>query len=96
MSYRLSVTEIAMQQAFELEDWYEAAQKGRGEVFIDALFECYQYLEERPFRWPVIRQEVRRALLASFKCSVFYRVKDDTVLILAVIHQAADPGKWPV
>jgi plasmid stabilization system protein ParE len=96
MSYRLSVSEIAMQQAFELEAWYDSWQEGRGAAFIDALFECYQQLEVSPFRWAVLKQDIRRALLAPFKCAIFYRVKEDSVVILAVMHQAADPGKWPV
>jgi plasmid stabilization system protein ParE len=96
MNYRLVVSEIAMQQAFELEAWYDSWQEGRGDMFIDALFECYQSIEANPLRWAVIKQEVRWALLSSFKCAIFYRIKEDSVLILAVMHQAADPGKWPL
>jgi toxin ParE1/3/4 len=38
---------------------------------------------------------VRRALARRFPYAVFYLVERDRVVVLAVLHQAVDPARWP-
>jgi len=38
---------------------------------------------------------VRRTLLPRFPYGVFYTVKNDLVYVLAVIHHARQPRRWP-
>ena len=95
MTFRLDITEIAMEQAFNLEAWIDSRQQGKGEAFMDALFACLQNLEAGPFKWAVVKQGIRRALVQAYQVAVFYRIEGDRVIVLAVMHQSADPGKWP-
>jgi len=97
MSYQVEISDLAIEQAFEIETYYHGYGPGLGNEFLDVLFDCYVSLEANPNRWQCIRNDIRRALVKKFPYSVFYRVQETAqkVEILTVLHQKADPGKWP-
>jgi plasmid stabilization system protein ParE len=97
MNYQVEISDLAIEQAFEIETYYHRYGPSLGNEFLDALFDCYVSLEANPNRWQCIRNDIRRALVNKFPYSVFYRVQETAqkVEILTVLHQKADPGKWP-
>ena len=97
MSFRLEITEAAVEQVFEEETYYESKKVGLGAKFLDELFACYVNLEKSPKQWAEVRPSIRRALVNRFPYSVFFRIVESRSLVqvLLVIHQSADPRKWP-
>lgn len=79
----------------EAHDWYEAQSLGLGEEFLAAVDLQLKRLEQAPLLYPEIIPGVRRALLPRFPYGVFYTVRKDLVHILAVIHHARNPRRWP-
>jgi plasmid stabilization system protein ParE len=45
-------------------------------------------------QFPAVSREIRRALLQTFPYAVYFRVTDDAVIILAVLHLRRDPRTW--
>ncbi len=76
-------------------DWYEAQSVGLGEEFLAAVDLQLKRLEQAPLLYAEIIPGVRRALLPRFPYGVFYAVRKDLVHILAVIHNARNPRRWP-
>jgi len=97
MSYRVELSDLAVEQAFEIESYYDAQMPGLGGEFLDYLFACYLGLESNPSRWQILHQDIRRALVDRFPYSVFYRIKetDQKVEVLTVLHQSSNPNQWP-
>jgi toxin ParE1/3/4 len=79
----------------EAHDWYEAQSLGLGEEFLAAVDLQLKRLEQAPLLYTEIIPGVRRALLPRFPYGVFYTVRKDLVHILAVIHNARNPRRWP-
>jgi plasmid stabilization system protein ParE len=52
-------------------------------------------LEQVPLLYTEVIPGVRRTLLPRFPYGVFYTVKIDLVHVLAVIHNARNPRRWP-
>ena len=50
---------------------------------------------EHPLRCRVVHATVRRALLPRFPYCIFYRVDQDHVVVLAVLHGRRDTSDWP-
>ena len=46
---------------------------------------------EAPLQFPVVRGNIRRALLRGFPYGVFFTVHADTVQVLAVVHLHRHP-----
>lgn len=91
-SYRLSpsaAVDLERLWFYGLERWgVEAADR-----YYDALIAHFEDLSEQPKLYPLtdIRQGYRRSLCGSD--SVFYRINDDVVEIMAIIGRQ-DAGTW--
>lgn len=52
-------------------------------------------LEQAPLLYTEVTPCVRRALLPRFPYGLFYAVRGDLVYVLAVLHDARNPSRWP-
>jgi len=44
--------------------------------------------------FPIIEEDVRRALLHKFPYSIYFANEPDAIAIIAVLHQHRQPGEW--
>ena len=95
MAYRLAVSDRAVQEIGEAYEWYEEQLHGLGVEFVDALDAQLQLITQTPLLFPEIRRGIRRTLLSHFPYGVFYASKGDVVSVLAVVHTARNPRRWP-
>jgi plasmid stabilization system protein ParE len=77
-------------------DWYDLQRFGLGEEFLRDVELRLRDLVIFPERWPVVRRDVRRALLPRFPHLLFYRVLDDEVVVIACVHPKRHVKHWPV
>jgi plasmid stabilization system protein ParE len=75
-------------------DHFEARQVGRGQVFLDRLNEALAGIGAMPEMYGVVWQNVRAARLRQFTYVIYYRVHDDRVEVLAVMHGSRDASAW--
>ena len=95
VAYRLKFSGPAVREIGEAFSWYEEQRSGLGAEF-ELVFELQlKRLEEDPLLYIEIIPGVRRTLLSRFPYGVFYTVKNDLVHVLAVIHHARHPRRWP-
>jgi plasmid stabilization system protein ParE len=52
-------------------------------------------IEDGPLRYPVVYEDVRRALVRRYPYAIFYVVEPARVVVMAVLHQRRDPARWP-
>jgi plasmid stabilization system protein ParE len=84
--------EADLREAFR---WYEERQPGLGDQFILECDRSFALAQENPKLFLEIHHHVRRVLIKRFPYGVFYLVKADEVIVLAVLHQARSPDLWP-
>ena len=95
MAYRLKFAGRAVREIGEAFNWYEEQSKGLGLEFELAFELQLKRLEQVPLLYTEILSGVRRTLLPRFPYGVFYTLKNDLVHVLAVIHNARNPRRWP-
>jgi toxin ParE1/3/4 len=95
VAYRLKFSGRAVREIGEAFDWYEEQSKGLGSEFELAFELQLKRLEQVPLLYAEIVPGVRRTLLPRFPYGVFYTVRKDLVHVLAVIHNARNPRRWP-
>lgn len=49
---------------------------------------------EAPNRYPISLHRTRRILFDRYPFSIYYRVTDDEIVVVAVAHQKRRPGYW--
>ncbi len=72
-------------------DWYEAQRRGLGDQLLGEVEQAVQRAAGDPDRYPEVRPGVRRALCRRFPFAVFYRVRDESLIVIAVFHARRDP-----
>jgi hypothetical protein len=80
--------------AFEATLWYEGERPGLGGELLDAVREVFGHVAASPNRFPIVSENVRRALLRRFPFGVFFVVEDDAPTVIAIMHLHRDPGTW--
>lgn len=72
--------------------WY--APRGQTVKFIWELEEVFGLIEENFELFPIVRKNVRRALVKYFPYSVLYVEKADKLEVIAIFHQSRNPAIW--
>ncbi len=84
-----------MQEIGEAQAWYELQSRGLGEEFLAAMELQLKRLEQAPLIYAEVIPDVRRSLLPRFPYGLFYVVRGNLIHILAVLHNARNPRRWP-
>lgn len=84
----------AQQEMLDAARFYESRSPGLGGAFLDAIDRAVLEIREHPARWPIIRSQVRRRLVARFPYGALYRDEPDEIAILAVMHLHRRPEYW--
>ena len=95
MAYRLKFASRATREIGAAFDWYEQHSGVLGSEFELAFELQLKRLEQVPRLYIEMILGLRRTLLPRFPYAVFHPVKNDVVHILAVIHTARSPKRWP-
>lgn len=74
---------------------YESQREGLGADFVASIEHAIASIQSGPLRYPEVHRGVRRILAQRFPYAVFFTLDDRTVVVLAVLHQATDPARWP-
>jgi plasmid stabilization system protein ParE len=80
-------------QAF---DWYESKQPGLGIDLLNCVAEALKRIELMPESSVQVFEDIRRAVVHRFPYSVFYRIEESQIVVLAVFHTKRDPQIWKV
>ena len=75
-------------------DWYESQRIGLGEDFLLTLEESYAKIARTPKIYQLIYKSVRRKLVRRFPYGVFFVMKGDAIIIIAVMHTRRKPNEW--
>ena len=92
MKYRVILRPRAETDAREAREWYENRRPGLGRDFLDGVQSVLAELPERPFQYPVVYRDVRRALVARFPYGVFSVIRQAEVFVVACFHSKRDPA----
>ena len=78
----------------EAHDWYQRPQFGLGETFADAVDETISRIQSMPQMYAVVFRNVRRAKVRTFPYLIYYRLLQERIEVLAVLHGSRDPKRW--
>lgn len=80
-----------MHQAFA---WYEEKQPGLGYQFLFAVDVALERIRRHPKTFPLIEDEVRKALLRRFPYAILFELEDSRITVIAVYHGRRKPRGW--
>lgn len=90
MKRTLVVRRAARCDVGDAAEWYEKQKPGLGSVFAEAVESLLHEIAETPLRFPVADGDVRVALVQPYRYAVYFRVRLETVVVIAVVHTSRD------
>ena len=75
-------------------EWYQDKALGLGSDFINELESGFEAIISLHDTWPIFSKGFRRYILPRFPFSVIYRKHDNSIYIVAVMHNSRKPGYW--
>jgi plasmid stabilization system protein ParE len=96
VSYRVNIRPQALTDISEAADWYEEHQPGLGERFIREVIAAIDALanDALVYRLRHKRFHARWCFPRHFPYRIVYRVVDDDVTVVAVVHAARHEKFW--
>jgi toxin ParE1/3/4 len=87
-------TAVAEADAEEAFQWYEAQRAGLGAAFRHALDIAVAAVESRPEMYAILHRNTRRVLVPKFPHGLYYRVLEESILVVGCIHAKRHPRMW--
>ncbi len=75
-------------------DYYNAERPGLGYEFAGEVQKTLERILAFPAAWPCFSARTRRCVVSRFPYGVLYQVRDDRVLVVAIMNLKRDPVSW--
>ena len=78
----------------EAGDWYEKERAGLGLEFMVEIQLLIQRIASTPEQFPMLYRDVRKAVSHRFPYCIYFRERNQHIIVLAVFHSARNPATW--
>ena|SRR5439155_6283003 len=85
---------LADRELNEAAQYYELESAGLGSSFLKEVDRCLRLIERHPEAGAIVRGAVRRRLLRQFPYALLYKIRPDSIRILAVMNLKRRPTYW--
>lgn len=75
-------------------DWYEKERPGLGMEFFAEIQLLIQRIANTPEQFPMLYRDVRKAVAQRFPYCIYFRERNQKIVVLAVFHSARNPTVW--
>ena len=86
-----STAEAELKAAME---FYQSAREGLGAEFLSEVEATTNLIESFPLAWSPLSPRTRRCRTHRFPYGLFYQIRSDEILIVAVMDLRRDPQRW--
>ena len=94
MASVLVVRDEARRELYEARDYYDEQRPGYGELFVEAVEGEFALLLQFEKIGKQVGRGIRRHTLINWPYGIFYQVRGDELIIIAVAHHRRRPGYW--
>jgi plasmid stabilization system protein ParE len=91
---KISVLSCAEQEFTETVDYYNEQCPGLGYEFAAEVKNAFDRIKSFPEAWALISSRSRRCIINRFPYGVLYQVRQEFILVSAIMHLKRDPKKW--
>jgi len=91
---RLRIRSEAQEEINAAFDWYFKRSPEAADRFLTEIGASLAQIASHPQLYPVYTKNTRRRVLTGFPYSVIFQLKDDAILVVAVVHAKRRAGYW--
>jgi len=87
----LSIAELELKDAF---NYYNEQSEGLGFEFLLEVQKTIDRIIQFPEAWTKLSKRTRRCRYKRFPYGIIYQIREDLILIIAVMHLHRKPNSW--
>lgn len=91
---RIRLTSSAELDLLRALEYYDSVEPGLGAKLLREIKETQKRIQLNPLAWPRLSPRTRRCRAHRFPYALFYQVRPDEILVLAVMDLRKDPVHW--
>jgi plasmid stabilization system protein ParE len=91
---RILFHKLACKELLDARDYYDDLVFGLGKSFVIEIERCLNIIKANPLAYPLIKENIRKAVVIKFPYSILYSVEKKNIYVLAVMHQKRKPMYW--
>ena len=90
--YKIEISKFAFVEIEESKEYYNLQKENLGIDFKRDVYKVFNNILLHPKLYPIIKGDIRRCLLHRFPYSIFYVMRNQTIVVLSVAHQHRKPN----
>lgn len=94
MSLLIAFHRAANAEFIEASAWYESKRVGLALEFMAEIDRCVSQASKYPLQFAVVHEDIRRVVVNRFPYSVYFRMEQHRIVVLAVFHGSREPAAW--
>lgn len=94
MTYTIKLTPDARIDIQDAIDFYNLKKKNLGTQLLSYIDQSIKQLKSNPFLFQRGYRGIRKVPVAKFNFSIHYFTEENTVIIIAVLHNSRNPQIW--
>lgn len=94
MNYQVIIQPEAEIELDDAYDYLNGVRPNLGFDLLELVADVVEQLETNPHQFQKVYQEKRRAVIQRFQYNVIYKIIEQEVFILAIIHGSRNPERW--
>lgn len=94
MVFKLEIRPLAKNDLFEVVEWYKTIGDVLSIQFLNEVQFFLNLICENPNLFQSAGRQCRRANLSKFPYKIIYKVEDEIVVVIALLHHKRRPGSW--
>lgn len=91
---RVIFHDLARKEFLDTRDYYDDFVFGLGKLFVEEVEKCLSIIKSYPLSYPILKDNIRKAVVLKFPYSILYRYEKNIIYVLAVMHQKRKPNYW--
>jgi plasmid stabilization system protein ParE len=74
--------------------YYSDQTPGLGRIFVDIIEKSIKIIQTHLELYPQFKSKIRKMILHDFPYSIFYFIKPNEIIVLAITHFKQKPRNW--
>ena len=92
--FSLLINPFAEADLIDAKDWYDLQKDNLSVEFVEEVKKSIFRIQENPKQFPVVKKNIRKALVKRFPFLIFFYVEKDIINVFAVFHTHRNPLIW--
>lgn len=86
--------DLAEKELDEAKEYYDIQYSGLGSQFLSEISNALERIKQHPNAWHPLGKRTRRCQLKRFPYAVIYQVREQYILVVAIMNLHRQPSYW--